>query len=114
MNLGIPYLSLLVWTPILGGLWVLYAGDRRPYAVRYLSLSVSLIVFAVSVCAYMGFDTRTPDMQFVEFARWIDAFRINYHLGIDGISLPLILLTTFTTVLIIIAGWEAVNERPLS
>ena len=111
MDLTIPYLSLLVWAPILGGLWVLYAGDRQPEAVRYLSLAISLIVFAVSVCVYLRFDTRVPDMQFVEFARWIDAFRINYHLGIDGIALPLILLTTFTTVLIVIAGWEAVSEH---
>ncbi|MBI2970424.1 MAG: NADH-quinone oxidoreductase subunit M [Gammaproteobacteria bacterium] len=111
MDLNIPYLSLLVWTPILGGIWVLYAGDRQAETVRYLSLCISLVVFALSVLVYLRFDTYTPEMQFVEFTPWIDAFKINYHLGVDGISLPLILLTTFTTVLVVIAGWDNVNTR---
>jgi len=107
----LPLLSLLIWTPILGGIWVLIAGDRQQQTVRYLALLVSLIVFALSVYLYLGFDTSTPAMQFVEKTGWIDAFNIHYHLGIDGISLPLILLTTFTTILVILAGWEVIERR---
>ena len=108
---NIPYLSLLTWTPILGGIWVLYAGDRQEQTVKYLSLGVSLLVFAISVLAWYGFDSSTYAMQYVELSKWIKSFNINYHLGIDGIALPLILLTTFTTVLVIIAGWEVIEKR---
>jgi len=107
----LPLLSLLVWAPILGGIWVLMAGDRQQQTVRYLSLIISLIVFALSVLLYLGFDPNVASMQYVEYASWIEAFNINYHMGIDGISLPLILLTTFTTVLVILAGWEVIERR---
>lgn len=107
----LPLLSLLVWAPILGGIWVLMAGDRQQQTVRYLSLIISLIVFALSVLLYLGFDPNTAGMQYVEYTSWIVAFNINYHMGIDGISLPLILLTTFTTVLVILAGWEVIERR---
>lgn len=107
----IPLLSLLVWTPILGGIWVLIAGDRQQQTVRYLSLIVSLLVFALSVLLYLGFNVETPGMQYVELGRWIETFNINYHMGIDGISLPLILLTTFTTILVVLAGWEVIERR---
>jgi NADH-quinone oxidoreductase subunit M len=111
MEFGIPFLSLLIWAPILGGVWVLYAGDRQEETVRVLSLSVALIVFALSAAVYAQFDVSTHHMQFVEFARWIPVFNINYHLGVDGIALPLILLTTFTTVLVVIAAWNTVQRR---
>ncbi len=111
MEFTIPYLSLLIWTPILGGIWVLYAGDRQAQTVRYLTLAVSIVVFLLSVMVYMRFQDSTYAMQFVEFAPWIKTFQINYHLGIDGISLPLILLTTFTTVLVVLAGWESIETR---
>jgi len=111
MDINLPFLSLLIWTPILGGIWVLYAGDREEQTVRYFSLAVSALVFVLSVLAYLRFDTTTHLMQFVEFREWIGAFDINYHLGVDGISLPLILLTTFTTVLVIIAAWEVIEVR---
>ena len=107
----IPYLSLLIWTPILGGIWVLYAGDRQEQTVKVLSLGVSLLVFAISAVAWYQFDTSTYAMQFVELSRWIDTFNINYHLGVDGIALPLILLTTFTTVMVVVAGWEVIEKR---
>ena len=111
IEFDIPFLSLLVWAPILGGVWVLYAGDRQAGTVRHLSLTISVIVFALSVLAWLRFDTGTAAMQFVEFVPWIETFRINYHLGIDGISLPLILLTTFMTVLVILAAWDSVETR---
>ena len=111
MGLNLPFLSLLIWTPILGGVWVLYAGDRQEHTVKILSLAVAIITFVISVLAYVDFNTGTYAMQFVELSKWIETFNINYHLGVDGISLPLIMLTSFTTVLVIIAGWEVIEMR---
>ena len=111
METNIPLLSLLIWTPILGGIWVLYAGDRQENTVKYFSLSVSIITFLISMVLYLQFDSAAHDMQFVEKASWIESFNINYHLGVDGIALPLILLTTFTTVLVILAAWEVIENR---
>ena len=106
-----PLLSLLIWAPVLGGIWVLYAGDRQEITVKYLSLGVSFITFLLSALLYVGFDTGTHEMQFQEFTPWISAFHINYHLGVDGISVPLIILTTFTTLLVVLAGWEVIEQR---
>ena len=111
METNIPLLSLLIWTPILGGIWVLYAGDRQENTVKYFSLSVSIITFLISMVLYLKFDSAAHEMQFVEKTSWIESFNINYHLGVDGIALPLILLTTFTTVLVILAAWEVIENR---
>ncbi|MFZ5594214.1 MAG: NADH-quinone oxidoreductase subunit M [Pseudomonadota bacterium] len=110
MSSDFPLLSLVIWLPIIGGLVVLAAG-KNDGLVRWLSLIFSVMAFAVSVPLYTGFDTGTYQMQFVEEAAWVPTFNINYHLGIDGISMPLILLTTFTTVLVVIAGWEVIQYR---
>ena len=107
----LPLLSLLIWAPVLGGIWVLYAGDRQELTVKYLALGVSMVTFLLSTLTYTRFDASTYDMQFVEFTPWIEAFGINYHLGVDGISVPLIILTTFTTVLVVLAGWESIEKR---
>ena len=111
MESGLPLLSLLVWVPILGGGLLLLLGDRRMGTVRWLALLISVLTFLLSLLAYREFELSTHEMQFQEFAAWIPAFNINYHLGVDGISLPLILLTTFTNVLVILAGWE-IDQRP--
>ena len=111
MDFNLPFLSLLIWTPILGGIWVLFVGDRQEETVKFFSFTVSILVFALSVVAYTEFSLTTYQMQFVEFRQWISVFDINYHLGVDGIAFPLILLTTFTTVLIIISAWEVIETR---
>ncbi len=105
-------LSLVIWLPIIGGLLVLTTGDdsNAPLA-RKLSLIVALATFAASIPLYTNFDNATAAMQFVEHRPWIAAFNINYHLGIDGISLLLVLLTTFTSILIVIAGWKVIQRR---
>jgi len=108
---NLPVLSLLIWAPVIGGLFVLYAGDRQGQTVKSLSLAISLLVFFLSVLLYFRFDTTTHLMQFVEYRPWIETFSIHYHLGVDGIAVPLILLTTFTTVIVIIAGWEVIEKR---
>ncbi|HEX7047226.1 MAG TPA: NADH-quinone oxidoreductase subunit M [Gammaproteobacteria bacterium] len=106
-----PLLSLVIWLPIFGGIAVLLAGRMGDNAVRWLALAVSIIAFALSIPLYTGFDFTTAEMQFVEFAPWIEALNVNYHIGVDGIAVPLILLTTFMTVLVVIAGWEVIKDR---
>ena len=110
MMFEIPILSLVIWLPIAGAVWVLIAGDRGR-AARSVALAVALITFAASIPLYLNFDSSTHEMQFVERTAWIAAYDIQYHLGIDGISLPLLLLTTFTTVLVVLAGWEVIKHR---
>ena len=105
-----PLLSLVVWLPILGGIAVLLNGDNS--YTRPLSLTVALVTLYLSTWLYMGFDMATSDMQFVEYLPWISAYGIHYHLGIDGFSMPLIILTAFSTVIVVIAGWEVIQDRP--
>jgi len=112
MVAGSSSLSLVIWTPIIGGMLVLLASkDEHANTARWLSLFFSLLTFVLTIPLYTGFDTTTSHMQFVEVAPWIESFNVNYHLGIDGISLPLILLTSFTTVLVVIAGWEVIRYK---
>jgi NADH-quinone oxidoreductase subunit M len=118
MNLGANVLSLLIWLPIAGGAGVLFIGDegdpatRRARQMRWLALGVSVLTFLVSISLFTGFDTSTAAMQFVERWPWIDALNVEYYLGVDGISAPLILLTTFITPLVVIAGWDSIKVRP--
>ena len=104
-------LSLLIWLPVLGGAVVVAIGNNRSEVAKWISLAISIVVFALSLGLWTGFDTTTAAMQFVENTPWITQFNINYHLGVDGISMPLIILTTFSTVLVIIAGWEVIQNR---
>ncbi|NNF16515.1 MAG: NADH-quinone oxidoreductase subunit M [Gammaproteobacteria bacterium] len=106
---SLPLLSVLIWLPIIGGIVVLLAASGNDTLARRLSLIVSTLTFLLSMGLYTGFDTSVATMQFAEFRPWIETFTINYHLGVDGFAVPLILLTTFTTVLVVIAGWEVIK-----
>ncbi|HET7675860.1 MAG TPA: NADH-quinone oxidoreductase subunit M [Gammaproteobacteria bacterium] len=106
-----PLLSLVIWVPIGFGVLTLIAGRLRGIDVRWVALVGALVSFAISIPLYTGFDTTTAAMQFVERVPWIPAFNVDYYLGIDGISLPLILLTTFMTVLVVIAGWKVIDYK---
>ena len=106
-----PVLSIVTWLPIAGGIVVMLVGDARARLARWLALAVALAAFGFSLLLYAGFDTGTAAMQFVERAAWVPSLHSDYHLGIDGISLPLILLTTFMTVLVLIAGWTVIERR---
>jgi NADH-quinone oxidoreductase subunit M len=112
MPTSLPLLSLLVWIPILGGLAVLALGEQRAALARWLTLAISIVTLAVSLPLWLRFDPTTAAMQFTERASWIPALDAWYHLGVDGISMPLILLTTFITVLVVIAGWDVIKVRP--
>jgi NADH-quinone oxidoreductase subunit M len=109
----LPLLSLVTWVPIIGGLLLLLlAGSERNAArARVTALIVASLTLILSIPLYGAFDTSTASMQFVEKASWIATFSINYHLGIDGISMPLILLTSFTTLLVIISSWEVIQYK---
>ena len=105
-------LSLVIWLPIVGGVLVLLiSGSQRPTAARWSSLVVTILTFSVSLSLWTGFDRSSSDMQFVERQPWIDRFNIEYFLGVDGISVPLILLTTFLTIIVVIAGWRVIQTR---
>ena len=105
-------LSFTVWTPILSGIAVLLtANDQKPNATRWLALVGSVLAFLVAIPLYTQFNFSDGGFQFQEGFSWIPAFNINYHLGVDGIAIPLILLTSFTTVIVIISAWEVIEKR---
>jgi len=112
MLLGFPLLSLAIWVPMVAGVLVLATGsDRNAHAARVIALIGSLLGFLVTLPLYFRFDPLATSFQFVELSPWIENFNVNYHLGIDGISLLLILLNSFTTVLVVIAGWQVIQSR---
>jgi len=105
-------LSLAIWVPIVAGLLVLAArGERNASMQRSLALIGALLGFAVTIPLYTGFDLSNPGMQFVQNIPWIERFNVNYHLGVDGISVLFILLNSFVTILVVIAGWTVVQSR---
>ncbi len=107
-----PWLTLVIWLPIVGGVMVIASGDKAPELTKWLALLVSLLTFLASLPLWFGFDAAMAQMQFVERALWIPSFDVYYHLGIDGISMPLILLTTFITIFVLIAGWDVITYKP--
>jgi NADH-quinone oxidoreductase subunit M len=109
---SLPLLSLAIWIPIVVGILVLFVGsDSNPAPARWLALIGSLLGLIVVIPLITGFDNGTAAMQFVEQSNWIERFHITYHLGIDGISLWLVILTAFTTVIVVIAGWVVITRR---
>src|SRR6516164_6691854 len=109
---GLPLLSLAIWVPIVGGLLTLASGSgKNARAARLIALVFSLAGLFVTIPLWTGFDTTTASMQFVERAPWIQRFSIEYYLGVDGISMPFILLNSFITVIVVIAGWEVIEKK---
>jgi NADH-quinone oxidoreductase subunit M len=107
-----PLLSLAIWLPIVAGLIILATGDDKNASLaRKLSLVAAVIGFLVTLPLYTGFDVSTSAMQFVELSPWIPRFNINYHLGVDGISVLFILLNSFITVIVVLAGWQVIEKR---
>lgn len=105
-------LSWVIWLPIASGLLVLATGsDRNAALARIIALIGAITGFVISLPLYFRFDRARSDVQFVEHSNWIPAFNINYSLGVDGISVFFILLTTFTTVLVVIAGWQVIQKK---
>ena len=110
--MALPYLSLAIWLPIVAGLVVLAAGGEGNARVqRWIALAGAIAGFLVTLPLYAGFDLQNPGFQFVELTPWIERFNINYHLGVDGISVLFVLLNSFITVLVVIAGWSVIESR---
>jgi NADH-quinone oxidoreductase subunit M len=111
---GFPLLSLITWLPLVGGLVILAVrGDEETVAAnaRWTALWTSLIVFVLSVLLWVRFDPAEPGFQFVESAAWLPQWGITYKMGVDGISVLFVLLSTLLTPLCILASWEAVKVR---
>ncbi|MBN8212045.1 MAG: NADH-quinone oxidoreductase subunit M [Xanthomonadales bacterium] len=106
-----PLLSILVWLPIVGGAVALALGNQRAHTARWLALTVALATFALSIPLLTGFDHFTSALQFVEQREWIPAYGIQYHLGADGLSVALIVLTTLVTALVLIGAWGSIDKR---
>ncbi len=105
-------LSLAIWLPIVGAIIVLATGnDQRAGLARILALVVSIATFLVTLPLYTAFDKASAELQFIEHMPWISAMNINYSLGIDGIALLLILLTSFITIIVIISAWQVIKEK---
>ena len=105
-------LSVAIWLPILSGLLLLALGrDDQVLAARWIALVAAIASFAFTVPLITGFDASTAAMQFQENLAWIERFNVRYRLGVDGISVWLVLLTSFTTVIVVISAWEVITER---
>ncbi|EFK97609.1 proton-translocating NADH-quinone oxidoreductase, chain M [sediment metagenome] len=107
MIFGYHLLSVAIWLPILFGLLVLATGnDRNARLARTIALVGAILSFLVTIPLYTGFDRMTSAMQFEVYADWIKRYNIHYHLGVDGISVLFVLLNSFFTPLVVIAGWK--------
>ncbi len=104
-------LSVLVWLPIISGLLLLPLGNERPTLVKALALLSALITLLLCWPLWSHFDTSTAALQYVELTPWVTALNINYHLGIDGIALPLVALTAFITVLTVLSAWQVIKNN---
>jgi NADH-quinone oxidoreductase subunit M len=109
---SVPLLSLAIWVPILAGLAVLAAGgEGNARNQKWLALGGAVLGFLVTVPLYTKFDLQSAGFQFVEREVWIERFNVFYHLGVDGISVLFVLLNSFITILVVIAGWSVIEKR---
>ncbi len=109
--MSIPLLSTLIFFPVLGGLSLLAVDRQQTGTIRLMALFIALIEFLLSLPVLLFFDKTTHLMQFVEHHRWIPALNINYTLGVDGISVLFLLLTTLIILLSILVSWEAITDK---
>jgi NADH-quinone oxidoreductase subunit M len=112
MIFGLPVISVTIWLPIIFGILVLATGDdKNATTARWLALLGSVSGCLVTIPLYTAFDVTTSNMQFVEIHNWIVLFNIHYHLGVDGISMLFVLLNSFFTVIVVLAGWRVIEKR---
>jgi len=112
MLFGFPLISLVIWLPILIGILVFATGgDDNARLAKWIALIGSTLSLLVAIPLYTQFDPVMVGMQYVEYHTWIERFNVHYHLGVDGISMPLILLNCFITPLVVIAGWQVITSR---
>lgn len=107
-----PLLSVLIWLPIIGAIAVLFiGGDRNAHLSRIIALAIALISLALCFVLWFSFNKHTSNYQFVEQVTWISAYGINYALGVDGIAMPMVVLTTLTTLVVVLASWHSIREH---
>jgi NADH-quinone oxidoreductase subunit M len=106
-----PLLSLLIWLPIFGGFCTLFFGDQRALPARSFALLIAVVTFVLSIALFTGLDASSATMQFAESHAWIPTLHINYNVGVDGISVALIGLTTLTTILVLLGAWTSIDRR---
>src|SRR6188768_4060166 len=107
-------LTLIIAVPLIGGLLVLLVPNRNEEGARTIQrigLAVSLVTFALTLLLWSRFDGASAEFQFVELAPWIPAFGIDYHVGVDGISLWLVVLTGFLTPISLLCSWESIEKK---
>ena len=105
-------LSLVVWLPIAFGLVLLAIGrDEQATSVRWVALIGSVVSFLATLPLYFRFQLETADMQFVEKTPWLERFNVNYHMGVDGISVWFVILTAFITMVVVLASWEVITRK---
>lgn len=108
---GVPILSWIIFVPALGVLPLLFISGTRKNLIRWIGLATTIAAFILSMILAYDFDTKSAEMQFVEKATWIRAYNIEYHVGVDGISILLVLLTTFISVIAVASAWTAITEK---
>jgi NADH-quinone oxidoreductase subunit M len=111
MNLGYPVLTSLIFTPVIGALILLFVNRKHENFIRFISLGVSLLTFLLSLPLFTHFDRTTHLMQFVERKDWISEWGIQYYLGVDGISVLFVLLSTLITILCILISWGSIKTK---
>lgn len=112
LALSTPILSILIWLPLLGAVVVAATGsDKHAHVARVIAVAIAVVNFLLCIPLYMAFDPSRFDMQFVESHLWIRAYHINYAIGVDGISLLMVMLTNFTGLLVIVAACQAIKTR---
>lgn len=105
-------LSLAIWIPVIAGVVVLATGsDKNAPLARWLALVGALLGFLITIPLYTGFDRLNGGMQFTEFHQWIPVLKLNYHLGVDGLSVLFVILNSFTTLLVVLTGWKVIQSR---
>ena len=105
------FLTFIIFTPLVGALAILFVKEENGTLIKTIGFAFSVVAFALSIFLYIGFDPSYSDMQFVEKIAWIRGLNISYHVGIDGLSLLLILLTTFLTPLALLSSWNSIKHR---
>ncbi len=112
MQVDFPYLSTLIWLPIIGGILLfLMGGDKKPQQARWGALVISIICLGFCFPLWKGFDASTSQFQFMEYHQWFPYLDIHYAIGIDGFALPLIVLTCLFTPIVVIAAWQSITTR---
>ncbi|HEU0244182.1 MAG TPA: hypothetical protein VFQ75_09775, partial [Candidatus Limnocylindrales bacterium] len=108
---GLPLVSLVTFLPLVGAIVIAFLPNERPQLVRYAALGVALLALLASLAMLAGFDATNTATQFAERYDWIPMFGIQYSVGVDGLSLALVVLTTLLTAISILASFGPIQVR---